>query len=347
MSSSDLDDSMGVDAHFSDATSSRDLREEMENTNSAQPSPGDQLRLSADDSAPMNTAEDDKRDSVIVSEAGSSLKVMLGDLVGLVKTQAGAPVSVTGDFILQIGDRQSFKICISTIPGSETSELELDVQPLKRGGALSNGTELSNGRKRRRVDSPEAEDVEYGVPSTDQPAKPDNAKPENLTKPNDQSKTATNPPASEKVLSGSLLAAEPISETHITNPDVKNLSAQIRWVEQCRRIAAEDHDKREEKWRTTSATFHDDNRRKRESHDMWVAQELTKQTNLLVQVSNDVKGLYPLAHSMKWETPASFQVPQPSSMPPPGMQQVPRPSRNYGPASRTAPILNSKKPHKT
>ena len=42
---------------------------------------------------------------------------------------------------------------------------------------------------------------------------------------------------------------------------LNNLSEQVHWVEQCRRIADVAHDEREDTWRTSSATFHDDTRR--------------------------------------------------------------------------------------
>lgn len=39
----------------------------------------------------------------------------------------------------------------------------------------------------------------------------------------------------------------------LVRKETKVLSSQIQWVEECRRVAAETHDKREENWRTSSA----------------------------------------------------------------------------------------------
>jgi hypothetical protein len=114
----------------------------------------------------------------------------------------------------------------------------------------------------------------------------------------------------------------------------QNVSAQIKWVEECRRIAGEAHDVREEKWRATSATFHDDTRKRSERHDTWITSEMGWQRNMLIALANDVKGLYPLAHSLKWETPPQMQ----HSAPP-----VPMPVVNHKPLGK-AYVPKTKKP---
>ena len=94
--------------------------------------------------------------------------------------------------------------------------------------------------------------------------------------------------------------------------EAKQLSNQIRWVEECRRIASDAHDEREETWRTSSAAFHDKNRQDRESFEKRALNESTIQRNMLSQILTEVKTLASVAFSLKWETPAQF----PPSYPP-------------------------------
>jgi hypothetical protein len=82
---------------------------------------------------------------------------------------------------------------------------------------------------------------------------------------------------------------------------LNNLSEQVHWVEQCHRVADEAHDNREDTWRTSSATFHDHVRQARERHETWIANEMAWQRNMLLNLSNEIKGLYPLNHSLKWK----------------------------------------------
>ena len=94
--------------------------------------------------------------------------------------------------------------------------------------------------------------------------------------------------------------------------EAKQLSNQIRWVEECRRIASDAHDEREETWRTSSAAFHDKNRQDRESFEKRALNESAIQRNMLSQILTEVKTLASVAFSLKWETPAQF----PPSYPP-------------------------------
>ncbi|OCK99456.1 uncharacterized protein K441DRAFT_215928 [Cenococcum geophilum 1.58] len=94
--------------------------------------------------------------------------------------------------------------------------------------------------------------------------------------------------------------------------EVKQLSNQVRWVEECRRIASDAHDEREETWRTSSAAFHDKNRQDRESFEKRALNESAIQRNMLSQILTEVKTLASVAFSLKWETPAQF----PPSYPP-------------------------------
>jgi hypothetical protein len=55
--------------------------------------------------------------------------------------------------------------------------------------------------------------------------------------------------------------------------EAKLTSAQIKWVEDCRRIAADMHNQREETWRTSSASFHERQRQHREAFETRLLQE--------------------------------------------------------------------------
>jgi hypothetical protein len=107
----------------------------------------------------------------------------------------------------------------------------------------------------------------------------------------------------------------------LVRKESKQLSNQIRWVEQCRRIASEAHDAREETWRTSSAIYHDQARQNRENFEKRMLSESAMQGNLLNQIMSEVKGLASVALSLKWETPgqyppsAPYPAPVPSSQP--------------------------------
>jgi hypothetical protein len=91
----------------------------------------------------------------------------------------------------------------------------------------------------------------------------------------------------------------------IVRQGTKLVSTQIKWVEDCRRVAADLHDKREETWRTSSAGFHDRQRQDRESFQNRILHESSTQQQTLNQILNEVKAIGLYAQSMKWETPNS------------------------------------------
>lgn len=96
------------------------------------------------------------------------------------------------------------------------------------------------------------------------------------------------------------------STADVVRRESKLLSSQIRWVEECRRVAASIHDKREENWRTTSAGFHDRNRHDREAFQHRMLHESGVQGKMLNQILNEVKAIGLYTQSMKWETPDSM-----------------------------------------
>ncbi|KAL1601744.1 hypothetical protein SLS60_006659 [Paraconiothyrium brasiliense] len=111
----------------------------------------------------------------------------------------------------------------------------------------------------------------------------------------------------------------------------KLISSQIKWVEECRRVAADAHDRREENWRTSSATFHDKGRQERESFQSRILHEQGTQTQALNQILNEVRSFGLYVQSMKWETPGSLLMP-PYHPGPPAFptQPPPAPSSSRG-----------------
>lgn len=112
----------------------------------------------------------------------------------------------------------------------------------------------------------------------------------------------------------------------------KLISSQIKWAEDCRRVAADAHDKREENWRTSSANFHDKARQERESFQGRLLHEQGMQSQTLNQILNQVKSFGLYVQSMKWETPGSMSMAPPYLPGPPAYPTQPHaaPPRGRG-----------------
>ncbi|KAF2630166.1 hypothetical protein BU25DRAFT_307543, partial [Macroventuria anomochaeta] len=82
------------------------------------------------------------------------------------------------------------------------------------------------------------------------------------------------------------------------------ISRQIKWVEDCRRMANDAHVKREDTWRTSSAGFHDQQRQDRENFQKRMVHESAMHSQTLNQILNEVKAIGLYAQNMKWETPS-------------------------------------------
>ncbi|KAF2704185.1 hypothetical protein K504DRAFT_390795 [Pleomassaria siparia CBS 279.74] len=138
----------------------------------------------------------------------------------------------------------------------------------------------------------------------------------------------------------------------IIHREAELVSSQIRWVEECRRVAADVHDKREETWRTSSAGFHDRVRQDRENFQNQILNEQNIQGRVLNQILNEVKAIGLYSQSMKWETPSHLTTHSPYSptptrpafptQPPPpppvrGPTQAPPPPPARGPTQAPPP----------
>ncbi|KAL9072947.1 MAG: hypothetical protein Q9157_004919 [Trypethelium eluteriae] len=79
--------------------------------------------------------------------------------------------------------------------------------------------------------------------------------------------------------------------------EFQRLKEDIRWLDDRRAAANTQHDRREETWRSSSATFHDTAHKNREVSEKWVVQELKAQregsmriTDMLLDVCREIKG---------------------------------------------------------
>ncbi|KJY00346.1 hypothetical protein TI39_contig336g00005 [Zymoseptoria brevis] len=75
------------------------------------------------------------------------------------------------------------------------------------------------------------------------------------------------------------------ASTATTMAELGNIAKLIPWLEHCRKANADKVQSREEKWRSSSATFHDQNRRERETAEKRIEEKLEKQRELLVKIA--------------------------------------------------------------
>lgn len=70
-----------------------------------------------------------------------------------------------------------------------------------------------------------------------------------------------------------------------TMTELTNISKLIPWLEHCRKTSADKVQAREEKWRTSSATFHDQSRREREAAEKSIEKRLEEQNQLILKIA--------------------------------------------------------------
>jgi hypothetical protein len=75
------------------------------------------------------------------------------------------------------------------------------------------------------------------------------------------------------------------ASTSTTMAELANISKLIPWLEHCRKTNADKVQSREEKWRSSSATFHDQNRRERENAEKRLEDKLESQRRLLLKIA--------------------------------------------------------------
>ena len=69
-----------------------------------------------------------------------------------------------------------------------------------------------------------------------------------------------------------------------TMSELANVTKLIPWLEECRKSSADKVQAREEKWRSSSATFHDQTRREREAAEKRLEKKLEEQKELLLKL---------------------------------------------------------------
>ena len=253
-----------------------------------------------------NATKSSEKDAQLVVGAGRSLKNMLVDLMSVLEEQASTKIFIQGDITLCVDGRESYTIKLQNEDNVEPSNLRVRIEN------AVNDDNVGTSQKRK---SSQLEDATETPDSPSKRTKTDDAPPPPAPG-NDDDDGAGEPdqPEFDRIMT-----------------KFSNISAQIKWVEECRRLAGQAHDAREEKWRSTSATFHDDNRKATERHNMWMTTEMGWQRSMLIQLANDVKGLYPLTHSLKWETPPQLTHAKP---PIPMPRAVHTPLTNDGPLGK-------------
>lgn len=261
-----------------------------------------------------NTMKNADKDPQLVVSAGRSLKNMLVDLMGVLESQAKSQVFIQGEITLRIEGRDTYSINLFNAEGLEPSDLK--IRSDKSSDALS-GPAFPNGASSTTASRKRARDEGDNGDASDTAWEGAGGRPKRARVDDDQSEDHSPEVEHDSSRADHRSSSEP---PPTISSRFQHVSAQIKWVEECRRIADEAHDKREETWRTTSATFHDDARKVRERHEAWMVNEMTWQHSLLVGVVNDLRGLYPLGHSLKWETPPQ----PPTASPVPG-----QPNYNY------------------
>jgi hypothetical protein len=70
-----------------------------------------------------------------------------------------------------------------------------------------------------------------------------------------------------------------------TMTELGNISKLIPWLEECRKVNADKSQAREEKWRTSSANFHDQNSKDRETAEKRIEKKLEEQKELLLKLA--------------------------------------------------------------
>jgi hypothetical protein len=259
------------------------------------------------DSSGSNVIVDpvEEQQHVMVLGAARSLKSMVNDWVVFLQRENGAEVTLSGEVTIKLDAPDGRKEYTITLLNNDDDASKLDMcieRDPDYPGPMANGMDT---HKRSRI----AENTE-----------------------NEQNGT--------KRARVDQSAGTGIGATNPFRAELDNLSSQIRWVEECRRTYDNHHHQREENWRTSTATFHDNMRIQREGHEHWMVQEMMWQRNVLTQIMSDV-GNGDTAPIMRWETPSHLSVdPTPPPPPPLGPTAV----RPFEPVHFTPASATKKKP---
>lgn len=94
-----------------------------------------------------------------------------------------------------------------------------------------------------------------------------------------------------------------VSIADVVRQEARLISKQIQWANDCRQGANDEVIKGEDKWRTSSSTYHDQQRQDREKFQNRILRESSMQAHTLSEIRREVKALvgYAQKSNSKWE----------------------------------------------
>jgi hypothetical protein len=189
---------------------------------------GAKSHSAASDPSPI-MGKQNENDPQLVVGAGRSIKNMLVDLMGVLEPQAKSKIFIQGDITLRIEGREAYTISLFNEDGIEPSNLKVEISKAKIASkpALDqfNGADASV-RKRSH------DDMNLEVDPEDSQNRRRIESVEDQDEPSDPLPGETNITSRDK--------ASDSNAGIMTKLD--NVSKQIKWVEECRRIADQAHD---------------------------------------------------------------------------------------------------------
>jgi hypothetical protein len=190
--------------------------------------PGAKSHSAASEPSPI-MGKQNEIDPQLVVGAGRSIKNMLVDLMGVLEPQAKSKIFIQGDITLRIEGREAYTISLFNEDGIEPSNLKVGIDKAKISSKSppdqSNGAGASN-RKRTQDAMNLTDDAE------------DPQKRRRIDSVEDQGESSNPLPGDTDAT-----AHDEASDSNASiMTKLHSVSAQIKWVEECRRIADEAHD---------------------------------------------------------------------------------------------------------
>lgn len=330
---------------FSSQTSPRNDEPELAGSLQSQPPSHAKGHVEAIPPTVGSGADADANTHALITQTADQLKRLLDEHLQLLKSYASAPIAISGklNIGIQSGDARSYDIVLCSAHNKPSSVL--DVTVTRNLGPRSEDTRIAEAKRRRQEENEDADIDMAGLEHSSKRRRADGVgqdaqSGQDAQAGHSEQSTAITSEAADSIEKNGGTTREEDSyginenglrgDDHPSSPtglatDIKTLSKQIKWVDECRRLADSAHDSKEEKWRTTSATFHDAARKDREIHERWMVGEMTRHSNMLLQLLNEVKTLNNVQFSNKWEIPPTFDArPLPPGAPPP-TAPLPRP----------------------
>lgn len=263
--------------------------------------------------------------AALLDGAAQSLQTMLEDLLEVLRKQANATVQISGHLSLNIAGTQTYQLSLSTdLEDTENSSVKVQVsrapKPKSRKRGIEEASEEASEAttsKRVRTASEDAEII-TSVNSTEDDDVIQFQPGAHSTEEDDVIEIQPEPVANQVETNAQNPPIDPSITLVLKRLD--HISEQVKWIEDCRRVAEKHHTTREENWRSSSATFHDDTRIAREKHEYWLAREMSWHRGMLNNISDRLRNTSGVSQTPnvvtsqipKWEPPAN-QHPAPTS----------------------------------